>query len=118
MHKTIRALAVAALATLSASSFAQLQAEYTWTGTLAGTTLTYFPGNGVAGGAALYLGGTKIPCDLATSRKSFLVGGSDGMDVAVGDAYRVLADAKAQGATVTVVYTKSNLLCQVVSITR
>lgn len=117
MHKTIRALAVAALATLSASSFAQLQAEYTWTGTLAGTTLTYFPGNGVEGGATLFLGGTKIPCDLATSRKSFVVGGYEGMDVAIGDAYRFLTDAKAQGATVTIVYNRS-AICRVVSITR
>ncbi len=113
MHKTIRTLAVAALATLSASSFAQLQAEYTWTGTLAGTNLTYFPSNGAEGAEGLFLGGTKIPCELNTSRKSFYVGGND-----VSDAYRVLADAKAQGATVTIAYTKDKLLCRVVSITR
>jgi hypothetical protein len=116
MRTTTKFLAAAALAALSASSFA-IPAD--WTGNLSAVKIKYIPNNSVAGGGIVMLTGTGSPCTFVTTPGFMLLSSSSsaGGDEAR-NLFNFLVTSKNAGHTVTLTYEPSVNTCDIKGYTR
>ena len=116
MRTTSKILAAAALAVLSASSFA---AQVDWTGSLASVKIKYFPNNNGAGAGALLLTGTGATCRWVTTPGAMTLGSANSAEGdEVRNLFNFLTQAKAAGTAVTLTYDNATNLCEIVGYTR
>ena len=101
MRTVTKFLAAAAIAAVSATSFA---APVTWTGTLSAVKFTYYPNNDGAGGNSLSLFGTGSSCSFVGTKGWMQIAASVETNAMITDTLNILTQAKASGATVSITY--------------
>lgn len=101
MRTVTKFLAAAAIAAVSATSFA---APVTWTGTLSAVKFTYYPNSDGAGMNQLALFGTGSTCTFVGAKGWMSLGTDVAHNQAVTDTLNIITQAKAAGATVSITY--------------